>query len=194
MDPISLTQIQAITNKSAMDTLALNYPLSTVQPVSRHDFKTGILNDNISKSRLFPQGLVVRHSQMFELLECNVDDLYHGRVESVFLGTKDSEGHFESLSIGTDLSCELGSAYDIAYYGKVDTNLIMAHFVMQLVNVHEDRERNIYITLLAPYDKVVTDELLFQAQLTFLALPDKTHTFDFEQYILDIFVKSKSKI
>ena len=192
--PIKQSKINSVTTPSALNWLSAVYPLSTVLPVSPENFKTGIIHDDISRSRLFPSGLVVRHSEMFELMECNVDDLYHGRVDSVVLGTKDSEGHYDSLSIGTDLICEVGRAFFITYYGKVDIKTMMAHFIRQMAKVVQDMDRARYIALCSPHTEVVTEDRLFYEQLFFLNQLSQVRKTDMEQYIVDLIPYNKSNM
>ena len=45
----------------------------------------------IAKATLFPSTLIVINSEMFELLDCNVDDIFHGRAENVLMSTQDCD-------------------------------------------------------------------------------------------------------
>ena len=95
--------------------------------------------------------MICVHSEMFELLDGNINEIYHGRGNTQVIGMPTQHrAHYDwvlydSLSFGLILMSKKGWVVEFIYYGKDNINEVKAHVMKQLCLMKDARGHDVYI-------------------------------------------------
>ena len=112
-----------------MAALRQQLPINSLSPADGNTLNS-ILADSVSKRQLFPEGIIVSHSELFDAHESNTCAIMQTCFACFAGGSASSV--YTSLSLGHVYSCPIGRVCDIDYYGPKDDSLILAHVARYL--------------------------------------------------------------
>lgn len=191
-------QLEEITCPDNLHVWKSRLPIAEVENVSAARFGEVLRNQEACR-HLFPFGMVYSQSEMYELLEENIDEIYTGRGSARVLGlpggrygSDPSTGaHYDSLSICLPLRAKRGWMYEVAYFGTDHVESILAHAFAQLSLFKDSDGLGIHFYFMFHKGRISSDTMTKAIDVMKEQLKAK-HVKLLEQQILDLDTKPRA--
>ena len=147
---VTLDDLLRVTSSSGLAALKRHLPALGTLHRATTETLSAIFSDDAQKTALFPEGLAVKDSEIYDTDAHNIRQLVE-HCSAVYV-CGDELGSFNSISFGTPVETENGTRLVVDYFGRRgDVRLMLAHATHHLVDLPDyDCRRNFAVVIYVP--------------------------------------------